>query len=127
MKIIFLKGKHNCGKTTTLNLLYDTLKETAKVIEPRRKLPGKGDFECVLQYNNKKVAIFSLGDYSFAPAVAIGYYTRAKCDILVLAYSLSKYIHKNGLFEKYYSHEHVIVEKTGDDIDVLKNLLAEIE
>ena len=128
MKVIFLKGKHNCGKTTTLNLLYDALMGKAKVVEPRKELPGKEDFECVLEYNNKKIAIFSLGDYGFAPGAAIGYYTRAKCDILVVAYSLGKYIHNNGLFKEYYNHESVIIEKKGgDDINVLNNLLAEIE
>ena len=127
MKVIFLKGKHNCGKTTTLNMLYDALKEKAEVVEPRKELPGKGDFECVLKYNNIKIAIFSLGDYGFAPGAAIGYYTRAKCDILVVAYSLGKYIHNNGLFNKYYKHEFDVVEKEGkDDKEALRELLEKI-
>ena len=127
MKVIFLKGRHNCGKTTTLNLLYDALKENSEIIEPRRELPGREDFECVLKYDNKKIAIFSLGDYWFAPGAAIGYYAKAKCDILVVAYSLGKYIHNNELFKLNSKQDPEIGEKEGlKDEEALKKLIEKI-
>lgn len=129
MKIIFLRGKHNCGKTTTINLLYDVLCDKgAEVVEPQRALPSKNDFECILKYKNKKIALFSLGDFTFAPASAIGYYTRAECDVLVVAYSLRNSICNNSLFEKRYPTPIFIdKESLRDDSDAIKEIIAKIE
>ncbi len=71
MKIVILHGKHNCGKTTTFNLLYDELiARGAEIIMPKKDLPARKDFECILKYKEKKVALFSLGDYMLAIGVS---------------------------------------------------------
>ena len=128
MKIIFLRGKHNCGKTTTFNLLYDELcNKGAEVLEPQSTLPGRDDFECILKYNNKKIALFSLGDYGFAPSSAIGYYTREECDILVVAYSLGKSICNNSLFEKRYPNPIVIDKESISDNDAVNEIITRIK
>lgn len=132
MNIIFLRGKHNCGKTTTFNLLYDELcNKGAEVVEPQSALPGRDDFECILKYNKKKIALFSLGDYGFAPSSAIGYYTRVECDILVVAYSLGKSICNNSLFTKRYPNcypEPIIIDKESkSDYDAVNEIITKIE
>lgn len=132
MNIIFLRGKHNCGKTTTFNLLYDELcNKGAEVVEPQSALPGRDDFECILKYNKKKIALFSLGDYGFAPSSAIGYYTRVECDILVVAYSLGKSICNNRLFTKRYPNcypEPIIIDKESkSDNDAVNEIITKIE
>lgn len=71
MKIVILHGKHNCGKTTTFNLLYDEIiARGAEIIMPKKDLPARKDFECILKYKEKKVALFSLGDYMLAIGVS---------------------------------------------------------
>lgn len=132
MNIIFLRGKHNCGKTTTFNLLYDELcNKGAEVVEPQSALPGRDDFECILKYNKKKIALFSLGDYGFAPSSAIGYYTRVECDILVVAYSLGKSICNNSLFTKRYPNcypEPIIIDKESKSVnDAVNEIITKIE
>lgn len=128
MNIIFLRGKHNCGKTTTFNLLYDELfNKGAEVVEPQSALPGRDDFECILKYNKKKIALFSLGDYGFAPSSAIGYYTRVECDILVVAYSLGKSICNNRLFTKRYPKPIIIDKESKSDNDAVNEIITKIE
>ncbi len=132
MNIIFLRGKHNCGKTTTFNLLYDELcNKGAEVVEPQSALPGRDDFECILKYTKKKIALFSLGDYGFAPSSAIGYYTRVECDILVVAYSLGKSICNNSLFTKRYPNcypEPIIIDKESkSNNDAVNEIITKIE
>lgn len=88
MKIILLSGKPSTGKTTTLNILYDDLycNKKVKLIEPKQKLGNNPkDFECVISYLDKEVAIYSMGDFLFACIEAIVKY--ANKDFLVLAYS----------------------------------------
>lgn len=120
MKVVILHGKHNSGKTTTFNHLYaELLSRKAEVCEPKRELPGRDDFECILKYNGKKVALFSLGDYMFAIGYAVGYYTRTNCDVLVVAHSLKTPIHKNALF-KARKYPYAIINKELDGVEISK-------
>ena len=123
MKVVFLHGEHNSGKTTTINeLYYRLLLEGAKVIEPKKNLPAKDDFECILEFQNKRIALFSLGDYMYAIGAAIGYYTMANCDVLVVANSLKNPIYKSPLF-RARKHPFKVVEKKRF-VEALDNLYA---
>lgn len=125
MKVVFLHGEHNSGKTTTINRLYERLlSEGAKEIEPKKNLPGRDDFECVVELNNRTIALFSLGDYMYAIGAAVGYYTRANCDVLVVANSLKNPIYQSSLF-KARKHPFAIVEKVRF-VDALDDLHAEL-
>lgn len=132
MKIVILHGKHNCGKTTTFNLLYDELiARGAEIIVPKKDLPARKDFECILKYKEKKVALFSLGDYMFAIGNAVGYYTKADCDVLIVAHSLKTPIHKNVLF-KTRKYPFAIINKELNEVEIskeeaIKNIITEIE
>ncbi|MDE5690663.1 MAG: hypothetical protein K2I13_00345 [Alistipes sp.] len=86
-KIIMLRGKDYSGKTTTLNLVYDELVNNRKAkVCSYVKLGWKGDdFACTLDYNNQKVAIFSMGDYVDDIRRAIDYYAHKSVDVLVIA------------------------------------------
>ncbi|MDW5419272.1 hypothetical protein R6242_22115 [Iodobacter sp. CM08] len=65
MDMILLFGDPNSGKTTTMNLVYsDLIAKGATVVEPKMQVGGNPlDFECVLKYQEKLIAIFSMGDY----------------------------------------------------------------
>jgi hypothetical protein len=82
-----LSGKSNSGKTTTLNLVYDYIIHAhGTVISPKRMLGDTAylDFECVLGYKNKTVAIFSMGDLSGDVCGAFIKYN-GQCDVLICA------------------------------------------
>lgn len=86
MKIIMLKGPDNSGKTTTLNLVYDELVKRNAAVKFKVELGWKGDdFASILNYNNKTVAIFSMGDYVDDIKRAIEYFDHKSVDILIIA------------------------------------------
>ncbi len=67
MKVIALKGPHNCGKTQTLTIVYFLLlKEGYKQADDNnfQYLDGKtGDFRDILEFDGKKIGIVTQGDY----------------------------------------------------------------
>ena len=89
MKIILLSGKQKTGKSTTFNLLYDKLTQNGKknIVSDKKELghPEDKDFECVVKYRGKRVALYSMGDFDLKCVEAIVKY--AHCDVLILAYS----------------------------------------
>lgn len=89
MKVIMLSGDRNSGKTTTLNMVYDELLRLgATVIMSKSQLGGDPkDFECVLNYRHKNVAIFTMGDYYIETIHAMSYYEGMSCDVLIVANS----------------------------------------
>jgi hypothetical protein len=85
MKVIMLLGPSNKGKTTTMNLLYDELaRYEENIVCPKSQLGGNPkDFECILKYDGKLVALYSMGDFSTCIIPAISAYEEKKCDVLV--------------------------------------------
>ena len=61
-KVIGIIGESNVGKTTTLNELFDKLKElNATVVENKQQVGNdEHDFSCVFSFHEKKIAIFDL-------------------------------------------------------------------
>lgn len=89
MKIIVLSGPSNCGKTTTINAVFDSLcggnRKASNVLFYNSPVgnPVQNDFEGVLDYKNKKIAFFSMGDYKRDCINAIVKYAGA--DVLIMA------------------------------------------
>ena len=93
MKVIMLLGVSNIGKTTTINEVYNALagKNGENIICPKTGFTGSPkDFECVLKYKEKQIALFSLGDLSREVTQAMCYYDNMKCDILVCACNINR-------------------------------------
>lgn len=66
MKVIALKGPHNCGKTQTLTIVYFLLlKEGYKQANGNnfQYLDGNGDFRDILEFDGKKIGIVTQGDW----------------------------------------------------------------
>ena len=82
-----LTGGPGSGKTTTLNMVYDELVDSGKatVISPKKRFGCPEDFRCILQYGDKKVGMFTEGDYAEDIIYAIGYCEGAGCDVLLVA------------------------------------------
>ncbi len=89
MKIIVLKGNSNIGKTTTLNIVYDNLINQGGLSTNRQTIgnPNQNDFSDIVDWKNKKIAFYTMGDYSTYLKEAIYCYEKQKCDILVCAIS----------------------------------------
>ena len=67
--------------------------------------------ECVVEYEGKKIAIFSLGDFIFALGLAMGYYSALGVDTLVIADSNKKYAN-NPLFKsRQFASNYIVIPK----------------
>ncbi|WP_430408701.1 hypothetical protein [Kordia sp.] len=110
MRIIALRGEGNCGKTTTLNLVYDDLiAKGATVFIAKKQVGGdKRDFETVLIYHGKKIAFFTMGDYSIYLIEAIIKYEALKVDILICASNI-KFVKP---IKKIVTYNHNLVIKS---------------
>lgn len=82
-KIIGLYGRAQCGKTTTLRMLFDDLvKLGSEVLSP---LPSQGDARSLLEYNGMLIAICTGGDTADIVDENCTYFTTTKCDIGISA------------------------------------------
>ena len=86
MKIIFLAGKKNVGKTTTMRMLFNILTKNKKV--NTTKIPGTSakDFHCIFKYKNKNVAIFSAGDV--LRLIFLGIFIYSQADYLIMPFNV---------------------------------------
>ena len=67
MKVILLAGPSNSGKTTTLHKLYEELGEKGGIdIEAPKPHPFNENWDKIyyVKYDDKKIGIVTLGDYS---------------------------------------------------------------
>lgn len=110
-KIIVLTGQSNCGKSSTLNLVYDQIfSKGAKIIIPKKTLgdPNQKDFTTVLDYKGRRIAFYTMGDYSdnlINDAIEFYNTQNYDVDILVIAFSVKISWSKDVFFElsKYQS------------------------
>lgn len=89
MKIIALKGKDRCGKSTTLNMVYNCLMNNKGTTSTPKTILGNvvhKDFECIVNMiNQMTVGFHTMGDYSRLTLQAINAFLILKVDILILA------------------------------------------
>lgn len=109
MKVIMLVGDHDRGKTTTMRLVYNDLRgaKDENVIS-YRELKDPRDFETVLKFGGKTVAIYSMGDYSNYTTKAIRHSDSMGYDILICT-SNRGFKRPFNLVKKY---PHEIIDKS---------------
>jgi hypothetical protein len=127
MKIILLMGPPRSQKTTTLNMLYALLTQGLSNPPPKmliQNIPAP-DFECVIPYNGKNVAIFSMGDILYRTYDAIIKYCPI-ADVLIIAHSTSG----NGKMRLFTSvnayPQHYVVVKTTNNAADCQNIISKI-
>lgn len=59
-----LFGRGKSGKTSTIKAIYDSLKLYSNVLNYEEVGNADTDICCLLEYRNKRVALYSMGDYS---------------------------------------------------------------
>lgn len=94
MRIIVLQEMPDKGKTSTIWIIRDLLLRNNGISLPNQfqifgsnPIPFKDDFKDIIMYNNLKVAIYSVGDYSNYLVNAIYDYDSQGCDVMVCALS----------------------------------------
>lgn len=90
MRIIVLQGMPNTGKTKTLNLVYDMLITNGGGVSTNRQVignPRQNDFKDIVIRGTKRIAFYTMGDYSTYLSNAIYDYNIQGCDVLVCALS----------------------------------------
>lgn len=91
MRIIALRGNRDCGKSTTLNRVYqeiisNTLYCANQGLREVLGNPINNDFECIVTlFDNRNIAFYTMGDYMRDIPYAIEKYAEMKVDILILA------------------------------------------
>lgn len=90
MNIIVLQGMPNTGKTGTINLVWDLLRNNGGVSTNRQPYGGDpNDFIDTVLWNNLKIGILSMGDLSTPIANEIRNFNSQKCDVVVCALSIN--------------------------------------
>jgi len=113
MKIIILSGPNRCGKTETVTLVYDDFISLGAIIVVKKSQVGASprDFECILEYQNKKIALYSMGDRSREIIKAIIKYKNYNpiIDVLIICCNTK---HKRPIpFAKKNSSSFYLVNK----------------
>jgi hypothetical protein len=110
MRIIALRGGNSCGKTTTLNLVYDDIINKNGGVSTSKKQEGgdKKDFSDIVNYKGLKIAFFTMGDFSIHTINAINKYDGLGVDVLVLASNI-KFVKPIRLIMSY---THNLINKT---------------
>lgn len=101
MRIIALRGGRSCGKTTTINLVYNKIIALGGTSTGRGQVGGdKYDFEDLVKYKNLNVAFYSMGDFSYCTINVIKKYDALRVDILIIASNV-KFVKPIKLIMKY--------------------------
>lgn len=96
MKVIMLVGRNNCGKTITLNMVYQDVLKTGGISitgktplgDQRPTTPQnflRNDFSDTVSFQGKKVTFYTMGDFAYGVADAMREYNNQGVDILVCA------------------------------------------
>jgi ABC-type dipeptide/oligopeptide/nickel transport system ATPase component len=86
MKIIALVGPSDCGKTETLNYVYNTILANGGLTSNKTQLGGQqNDFSDIVTYKGMQLAFFTMGDYSNPLVTATRNYYSLNCDVLICA------------------------------------------
>ncbi len=115
MKVITLSGDPHTGKTTTLKDLYLLLKAKGCVdILPPTNCPASpSDYEYYVKWNEKRIGIVTMGDYSNVIIWYLGVFFGRGADYLIIADSNSTtpfYILERHEVEYTKVHKHNIEE-----------------
>ena len=133
MKVIALKGKGNCGKTTTLKEVYKILKAAGGKPELYcfKDLEGNSeDIRDVINFAGKKIGIVTQGDHpkgEYSVENHLKGLNDAQCDSAICACTTGKDIENTIL--KYYP-EATFIHKTKNEkvsLQQIENTLKAME
>jgi len=127
MKIIALHGASNVGKSTCLNIVFESLAPIAASFSPKVVLgdPVHRDFESVITFHSGvTLAFFTMGDYSVYLTEAINKYEAIGVDVLIVALN-DRFVKPRTLISSFPDHHFVLKSRlsSGTEKDIaLDNL-----
>jgi nucleoside-triphosphatase THEP1 len=130
MNVVMLTGPSSCGKTTVLNKEYDALiRSGAQMLTKEQLGEDTKDFKAVLSYKEKKIALFSMGDYSRKVVAAMREYAKT-AEILVIACN-DKFKKPFVAIEEYTHHiiwkrKQPLLHREDDDKKVMSDIMQKI-
>ena len=109
MRVIMLTGGNSCGKTTTLNMVYQMLLSNQGISTKRQPLGGNpNDFSDIVLFHQQRIAFFTMGDYSGDVVNAMIDYSNQEVAVLVCACN-NRFVRP---FTKIQNYSHTIIPKT---------------
>lgn len=116
-----LYGPSESGKTTTINMVYEKLKNDSlsENVSPREVIEDR-DFKAIIQYNGQKVAFFSRGDYSREVNRIMTDYDKQNCDVLICACNEKNILPLRRLQNVYMNVYPPINKIEANDVDNLR-------
>ena len=134
-KLIVIKGNKNAGKTTALRYILDVLLYSDATLVHYKSYNMVriflGDFEAIVEYNGKHIAICSMGD----TPTAVPRYIRSyggNCEIIVTATrNDSNYTDRISLYNPIYIDKEINRNDSPkkqymDLADLVKRVVAEL-
>ena len=123
MKIIALTGPHNCGKSTTLNIVFDQLKNDGGKYGNKITLgnPEQRDFSVKIEWKGLKIGFFTMGDYSTYLADGINDWATKNIDILICAVSIEKPMIKAHAAMSKFKVKKISKQKSNTEAEQIKN------
>lgn len=86
MKIIVLTANSSSGKSTTLNIAYNEIISLGGISTNKQPLGGNPhDFSDIVEWMGKRIAFFTMGDFSRYLIEAAERYSAENADVLVCA------------------------------------------
>lgn len=86
MNVIVLTGPSSCGKTTTLNVVYNMIMSGGGQSTARQQEGGNPhDFSDTILYNGKKIGFLTMGDYAYRVIDLLNQFGNQNYDVFVTA------------------------------------------
>ncbi len=83
--IIALEGRPSNGKSTTIGLLYESMKQDNYEIIQDRKRRGSKEFFVIVEKKGKKIGVTTYGDNPDLIRMRIDFFIAQGCHIIVIA------------------------------------------
>lgn len=122
--IIALEGRPSKGKSTTIGLLFDLMRENDYDIVQDKKRRGSKEFFVILSKTGKKIGVTTYGDNPGIIRQKLEYFIRKGCTIAVIA--CRPYSSNDGtkaMIESYVAFDKQYVSKTVE-VDSAKHALV---
>ena len=84
-KIIALQGDKDTGKSETIGILFDKMRNNGYVVVQDKKRKSSHDFFVILQKNGKKIGLSTYGDIKRMIIVTVEVFIELNCEIIVCA------------------------------------------
>jgi len=84
-RIIALQGDKDTGKSLTIGILFDNMRNNGYVVVQDKKRKSSHDFFVILKKHGKKIGLSTYGDFKRMIIVKVELFIGLDCEIIVCA------------------------------------------